>query len=179
MWFLHWNSTSTCWEAWVIALCSSDEWNSLCLCSPPFPFQCSGTSCPPLFLSPDLGQCRTQRHICPWRLCLLLLSPTQTPNLFPSPWQDGSISQTTFWFCISILFSCLLIRSLDVLSLIILKHFISSLVFGEGGKKLRIFSWTPLQSIVWVLLLHACISVELKLSPKGVLSMPKLFSYII
>lgn len=107
----------------------------------------SGTSCPPLFLPPDLGQCRKQRHICSWRLCLLLLSPKRTPNLFPSPWQDGNISYTIHWFCISVLFSCLLIRNLDLSCAFTdrPKTFINSLVcLGRGEKGWEYFSWTLL-----------------------------------
>lgn len=91
-----------------------DEWDSLCLCSPPLPFQCCVLVVPPA-LPCSCHQILANAELKgTFAAVPLLLSPIQTTNLFPSPWQNGSISHTTFWFCISVLFSCLLIRNLDL-----------------------------------------------------------------
>lgn len=67
-----------------------------------------------------------------------------------------------------------------MLSLIVPKLLLTAWCVWGGGKKVEnIFLELFCQSMVWVLLLHACISVELNLSQKDVLSMPKLSIYII
>lgn len=188
MWFLHWNFTSTCWETWVLALCfpwwvklpvpvfSLISISVLCVLVVPLALPCS---CHQILANAEL---LANAHLL-LEAVPAATKPQTNPKSISSLWQDGNISYTIFCFCISILFSCLLIRNLD-LSCPFTDHpktFISSLVCLGRGKKLRMFSWILLsfQSVVWVLLLHACISVELNLSQKDVLSMPKLSIYII
>lgn len=159
-----------------------DEWDSLCLCSPPLPFQCCVLVVPPA-LPCSCHQILANAELKGTFAAVPAAIEPQTnhkPISFPlTEWEHQS--HHLLILCLNFVF----LSINQKFGFIMCFHFFLNLaawcVWWGGGKKLRIFSWTLLscQSMVWVLLLHAFISVKLNLSQKDVLSMFKLSIYII